>query len=59
MGLLWDTWEIARQLALLIDIVITNLTNVYGVLTAYQACQAPKQACIHYVTQSCRLGEVM
>lgn len=29
-----------------IDIVITNLTNVYRVLTAYHACQALKQACI-------------
>lgn len=37
--------------------VISNVPNVYGVLTAYQAYQALKQACIHCVTQSCR--EVM
>lgn len=36
------------------DIVITNLTNVYRVLTAYQACQALKQAYTHYVSQYCR-----
>lgn len=38
-GLLRDVWSSAHC-----DTVITNLTNVCRVLTAYQACQAPKHA---------------
>lgn len=50
----WSEPGMALPGLLLTDIVITNLTNVCGVLTAYQACQALMQACILCVMQSWR-----